>query len=732
LFELFFFNLDPLFQIPATAIVALVAVLLAGMARGLNLPGVGHRLRRHPGLLLALFAAAITFPHWLYGASSYIVFTDTANANVAATLTLARQLEAGTLGLWNPMPLTGIDNRVFIFYGAETLLYTALPGWAAYGLITWVQRFIVGWGTYRLLRDSLRLTPFAALLGGLGTAAVFQFYFNGLSFAWLPVMLWALERLDTTSNRWRFVIAAALGLLYAITSYYFASVFLVGYALLWFALIARVRPRFWPVFAAFALAWLAPTLIYNVLPALPLIAQSHRADWDLRHPYFTLPQGGLADAPGLILRTLLTAPMLALVVPALVRGGARRRTLGLLLVGMIGIVLVSNYANLGLLAAAPAFSLGRTFQFVYMGMILPFLVPILAGIALSALDVERPALRVALAAAFVYPLIIVPGYLQLRVAFDGQAHGQTYSNFFENPLFTAIPALDPQTAPYRVATIHNGSIGVSSYLWSYGLETLDGNANVYPQRYQDYWLQVLARVPAPLTEIYRVAGQEVHLYNTGARARVGRVPALALDENFSTPLLSLANARYLISSYPLVGDGLQLRLWRSDADLTTIHRAPVFPDDPAQFAEATERAYFVYENTEAFPRFFVTGARLFESDASLLAALGTADAPALRAAAFLNHADVGDLPPIMGEGAVALHRYSADAIDLEVTAAGEAILVITNSYSSHWQATIDGEKAAIFPAYHAFQGLRLPPGAHTVALRYRPPNRFFSLRPLGA
>jgi hypothetical protein len=63
----------------------------------------------------------------------------------------------------------------------------------------------------------------------------------------------------------------------------------------------------------------------------------------------------------------------------------------------------------------------------------------------------------------------------------------------------------------------------------------------------------------------------------------------------------------------------------------------------------------------------------------------------------------------------------ASAIDLDVEATGDALLVLAVTRHKYWRATIDGNPAEILPANVAFQALRVGRGRHHVALRYRNP-----------
>jgi uncharacterized membrane protein YfhO len=54
------------------------------------------------------------------------------------------------------------------------------------------------------------------------------------------------------------------------------------------------------------------------------------------------------------------------------------------------------------------------------------------------------------------------------------------------------------------------------------------------------------------------------------------------------------------------------------------------------------------------------------------------------------------------------------------TSGGGGYLIISDSYTPGWHATVDGEPTAIFPADVAFRGLAVPPGNRDVILRYNP------------
>ena len=76
---------------------------------------------------------------------------------------------------------------------------------------------------------------------------------------------------------------------------------------------------------------------------------------------------------------------------------------------------------------------------------------------------------------------------------------------------------------------------------------------------------------------------------------------------------------------------------------------------------------------------------------------------------------------IEGPGRILRAHQSANTMDFDIDAAASARLVMAVTRHRYWQATIDGVPAAIRPANIAFQSIDIPPGRHTVAMRYRNP-----------
>lgn len=77
--------------------------------------------------------------------------------------------------------------------------------------------------------------------------------------------------------------------------------------------------------------------------------------------------------------------------------------------------------------------------------------------------------------------------------------------------------------------------------------------------------------------------------------------------------------------------------------------------------------------------------------------------------------------PSPGIGRVLQVKETSNRIELDVTVEGRGFLVVAMTGHKYWSATIDGDKATLYAANTAFQGLIVPDGRHQVVMKYRNP-----------
>ncbi|MEA3366082.1 MAG: YfhO family protein, partial [Candidatus Hydrogenedentes bacterium] len=76
--------------------------------------------------------------------------------------------------------------------------------------------------------------------------------------------------------------------------------------------------------------------------------------------------------------------------------------------------------------------------------------------------------------------------------------------------------------------------------------------------------------------------------------------------------------------------------------------------------------------------------------------------------------------------AIVTHR-SANALTVEVNAVERCLLVVSEAYYPGWHSYIDAEEAEVLPVYHAFRGVIVPEGKHSVTFRMEPESFYIGL-----
>jgi hypothetical protein len=72
-------------------------------------------------------------------------------------------------------------------------------------------------------------------------------------------------------------------------------------------------------------------------------------------------------------------------------------------------------------------------------------------------------------------------------------------------------------------------------------------------------------------------------------------------------------------------------------------------------------------------------------------------------------------------------RFSAHRAEIVVEAPAPSLVVIAQSYYHHWHALVDGRRARVWRANHAFQAVEAPAGRHAVQLVYHDPYVAFGI-----
>jgi len=83
--------------------------------------------------------------------------------------------------------------------------------------------------------------------------------------------------------------------------------------------------------------------------------------------------------------------------------------------------------------------------------------------------------------------------------------------------------------------------------------------------------------------------------------------------------------------------------------------------------------------------------------------------------------------PDWSAGTVQVAPLRDDRRTIEVRGSGGGWLTVFDAYDPDWQATVDGKRTQLYPAFHGFCAVRVPSGDATVVLRYRPRSVTYGL-----
>lgn len=161
---------------------------------------------------------------------------------------------------------------------------------------------------------------------------------------------------------------------------------------------------------------------------------------------------------------------------------------------------------------------------------------------------------------------------------------------------------------------------------------------------------------------------------------------------------------------------------------TGSHAALSMPAD-GRFRRVHSGDVKVYQNLEALPRAVVVGqVAVAADDAAALAALADPSfepaervvllAQDLAAAGLLDQA-AQLASPAAGAPAQVV-SYQPERVALDVTLDAPGALVLADTWYPGWQATVNGEPAALLRANYLLRAVLLPAGQHRVVLDFRP------------
>jgi hypothetical protein len=693
---------------------------------------------------LALLCLWLTFQYVVFGKFSYINHGSDWSTHVDAVLAMAHVTPSRPY--WYPFGASGVDLQAMGFvYDVPRLLFQWLPGWLAYQVWHVAPLWALAAATYAIARTRLGVGHWAALLAAFVAVQPLE---NHTPYSTAPilsvVLAWGLFRLFDDLRNWRnWAIVGLLAVLLSTASVLpilliYPALF-VGALVLFFYRPLRVihfviiAALFVGVYvlrleAILASIFNAP-LSHREAWTHPLLTETYFASaWEALRVALRLKTDGFSTLTGFNAITLSLGLMVIAWTFARSAGTATRKVLLLVTVAVL--------ANFGAAVLLPVFKgelvelvpaakgFGATRYWWFGSLFVAFGA---AGAAMVLRD--RFGTRAALA-----PLILLLIYSlyekAMIVPYQWLAEGNYVRNSESPVLKSLADRIGKSGTPERIL-----EYGIYSNIFhGYGLETIGGQINLFPERYRRFWVVMiepsLGKDPA-----FDFAARDYAGYMTlGLTYEVRDSSAeIALSTKARLNLVALANGRYVVSRTRMTDPELvDLGLGRPESpwdSLTTKEKALINLRE--NFTGRTN--LYVYENKTALPRFrLIEQVAVRPRETQVLDEIATLPVETLRKTVILDAASAtaaGIAPESLAGGRVQVVEYTADRIRLDVAAegGGKAFLVGANSYSPFWKCRVDGVEVPVVLAYAAFWGVALPPGAREVEFSYEPPYRLSRL-----
>lgn len=302
--------------------------------------------------------------------------------------------------------------------------------------------------------------------------------------------------------------------------------------------------------------------------------------------------------------------------------------------------------------------------------------------------------------------------------------GETMSEVIQIPTGpitrTAIDENDSAADPGGAGEFLQGLRDDGEYFRYFGYEnTLQQGGNGYLTTYRENFanpvaISILINARAMRLHLNDIQGYnpvQLRNYVDFLTALNGEVQdyhdAQILPGGLTSPLLNLLNARYIIIPNEAVGS-------RPREDILTLLALypEVFRNESVRVLEnpnAMPRAWLVHEAIALPDEQIASYIARPEFDPATTVVLGSESPPLSMA-----------VPSDPSLESVTIVSYEEDTIVLNVTAAADGAVVLSETYDEGWHATVDGRKVPVEEAYGVIRAIPVAAGSHEVVLTYDP------------
>lgn len=656
------------------------------------------------GYFFAIIILWLSFEYLFLGPLSFIKINDAGDGTIPRYMNTATSLHEHGRSQWLHNNIGGHDR---ISNGISALnipnaLYLILPGWLAYQISIVLSLIFSLYFTFRLCRDQLQLSDISSIFGGVAYAACLLMYdtvFYYFSYASLPFVLWALERIiSMKSTSKKLIYLVLLAFFYAMSSTVTNSLpYTLIFLMLWFLFFNEYKMKrvlFVTIFLAITILLKLPDIYRIILLAEDSQRNNFSFSYSDSFPY------AIRWINLFIVTYKYFFPIILLGI--YVTKLKDRRLLFLIITMVIFSMwplyeVIKNYIKLPMLLNGL-----KLYGFLYLAS---FLCMISTAYSLNVIPEDAYLIsdskkkRVKLVDVLVLIMFVIVLGINLGTKYNHAKvwfrDGNYAYNFQDKSLKEFYQK--NQGEIYRVLTINLEPSIISTY----GFETIDGYVNMFPKSYENYWKAVTSPYCAKMGKCHTEGQNHIRL----------RVPDMSeevvLEDYVNLDLLSLGNVKYIISKVKLRDNGT-LSILSSEVS-----------------------TYYIYENKQYLPRFyFVNNIKIFTDSKSLFEAMSKSDRKSLRNTAYLEKdysSSITSVDNLNTEATATIDVYTPDKIKLAINSkplsfSQPGFLILANSYNPFWKCFIDKKEVKILRANGTFWGVFLESMPKEIEFIYSPPQ----------
>lgn len=644
---------------------------------------------KHRILIIFFFWSLWLSLEFLLGPYSHVRIFDAGDGFLPQLIASKIQYQKYGISYIADYMASGVDAAsqfLIPFSNLNSTLFTLLPGWFAYGLLMFLQRFLASYFSFCLFRKVLKLEMIPSILGGI-LYSLFNLSFNSftlyhlLGVPGIPFIIFYLHKLfQRKKNNYLYFFGFGVVVGYSNYFIYFAP-YILPLIFLWFIFVNwSLKKKI--LFGLLAFSFGVLLIEAQSIIAVYMNSQSSQR-LSLKFPDFSnqLPQVyGLAK--DILFENIISIALIIISLKVTNKIGliSKRLLAASILIFLIILVykLTQPFIPSGF-GVIKSFSLGR------LEFIMPFILTTTAIYLLNYSLKNMQIFKKYLLFSVILFLLILTSF---KIKIETLKNYAPYRNLYLHPDLKNLKSIVGDEL-YRVATINGGGLH-PSYALAHSLSTVDTYLTIYPKSYQDFWSLVVAkRIENDTLRYWDINywGNKIYLWGP---QDFNMKDNIDFDKNYDLDLLSKANVKYILSTKPIEQSHLKLlpSQYRTEIEnwhsFTTLAKLKKFLK-----GEYAGPPIYIYENEEVLPRFFTI--------------------------------EDGEI----SEKSVTINQYSPDQIILSTKSLKPKILVASINYYPWWKAYVNGREVPIAKFEGTFISFDVPEGDRTVELKYLPPYKFY-------